>query len=1129
MKMAKETFLTLTAKTLPKLLPLLGQLNKQTSVLEKHMKNLGRSSKILKQAQKELSDETVKNAQAAADASSALDKLNKAKQQGARVSASFERFLAEEVKLKSSLISANDKLAIQNDRIAKQQGKMGIIARNKDFAKKQLAEINRLYDAVPTNLPTRKRTSMGNFIEDTDAIKTNKQNDLLRSSLLEKKQAALNLLRKIELQERRAERSLARQKTAQEKLVEAKKKEEEAEKAAKKAAAEKAKAAAKAEKERLATMTKAEKEAEKLAKAEEKKRLKEQKEAEKARLKAEKDKERARIKAEKEAERLAKQKLREEKKAAAEIEKAKRKEAAELLKQQKKAAAELEKARKETLRKATKASKEALAEKKKAHAALVKAQKAAAAQAEKMEKKKLVAANNLKKMQEQAKKKAEKLEIFKGKQKELKIARELKTLEEQREQALRRSAARAKMLRNSFMAVYKAVKLTVKALWMMSKPLRMLGNGLVNIPKRMLKALGTLNSRLFSFFTYDFINLVGRGIRSIPSLLGKSMKMAGDRNSTLEFLTLQTRDPDAAVKLIDDISSWAAKTPFSITQSRQNFSKILQVMNASKMPMGENFENVFDLMNAFGNAAGGNQFRMNRITTTMAQMLPRNKANEMDFRELANSLVDLKPILRDMLGLAEGETLKATSVNSAMMIEAFRRYTTGGGVMSGAMDRQMRNWNGIVSNLKDILDIFMEQLGRPMVATLGPWLKNLNNTLNKDSMKDAVKELGAALTRSGLVGLRMFGLEFDGSTLEEKTRAFAKSIERAALVAEDFYLWAMGKPSAAARELGGGTKESLFVFLLDKLGDKMKAVFKASLEEGFLKKLMTELKTWAIGIVPDFAKKFADELMRQISQFRITKSSGPGLGFELQRKNTLGNFPDKKKKTFTENAVQGASIGAGFGSSVLAALAMAKTGNPLYAALGLATAFNSIASFRELSEDRLDDDAQKTRTYLRLAQASWVAMSPTEKKKAIGVFNNFENKRKGDSSITDDFLGQGTTSFFRSKRNKDFDKFMGFPELPKPKDEEEILKQIEWLELIKRLKKNGPGYDSELKRLGIDKNSLGLMGTPGRHGMGNMFGPGGGKIIIDQRNNIYTSETAVAVNQNLNNQVLSLAGVGGLF
>ena len=55
------------------------------------------------------------------------------------------------------------------------------------------------------------------------------------------------------------------------------------------------------------------------------------------------------------------------------------------------------------------------------------------------------------------------------------------------------------------------------------------------------------------------------------------------------------------------------------------------------------------------------------------------------------------------------------------------------------------------------------------------------------------------------------------------------------------------------------------------------------------------------------------------------------------------------------------------------------------------------------------------------------------------------------------------------------------------------------------------------------------MGVPGRHGMGNMFGPGGGKIIIDQRNNIYTSETAVAVNQNLNNQVLSLAGVGGLF
>ena len=1127
--MAKETFLTLTAKTLPKLLPLLGQLNKQTSVLEKHMKNLGRSSKILKQAQKELSDETVKNAQAAADASSALDRLNKAKQQGARVSASFERFLAEEVKLKSSLISANDKLSIQNERIAKQQGKMGIIARNKDFAKKQLAEINRLYDAVPTNLPTRKRTSMGNFIEDTDAIKTNKQNDLLRTSLLEKKQAALNLLRKIELQERRAERSLARQKTAQDKLVEAKRKEEEAEKAAKKAAAEKAKAAAKAEKERLATMTKAEKEAEKLAKAEEKKRLKEQKDAEKARLKAEKDKERARLKEEKEAERLAKQKLREEKKAAAEIEKLKRKEAAELLRQQKKAAAELEKARKEALRKATKASKEALAEKKKAHASLAKAQKAAAAQAEKMEKKKLVAANNLRKMQEQAKKKAEKFRVVKEKNKELQIARQLKTLEEQREEALRRSAARAKMLRNTFMAVYRAVELTVKALWKMSKPLRMLGNGLIAIPKKITSALGTLSSRLFSFFTYDLINLVGRGVRAIPGLINKSMTMAGDRNSTLEFLTLQTRDPDAAVKLIDDISSWAAKTPFSITQSRQNFSKILQVMNASKMPMGENFENVFDLMNAFGNAAGGNQFRMNRVTTTMAQMLPRNKANEMDFRELANSLVDLKPILRDMLGLAEGETLKATSVNSAMMIEAFRRYTTGGGVMSGAMDRQMRNWNGIVSNLKDILDIFMEQLGRPMVATLGPWLKNLNETLAKPSMKDAVKELGAAITRSGLVGLRMFGLKFDGSTAEEKTRSFAKSIERASLVMEDFYLWAMGEPSAAARELGGGTKKSLFEFSLSKAADAIKKAFDESLKEGFLSDLVDRLGIWANKIIPDFAKAIADSIVSKLSQFRVTKSSGPGWGFELQRKNNLGNFPDKKEKTFAQNAVQGASIGAGAANAVMSAVLAAKgggSGGPLMA-MGILSALLSISSFRELSEDRLNDDGQRIRTYLRLAQSSWMAMSPTEKKKAIGVFNKFENDRRGDSMITDDFLGQGTTSFFRSKRNKDFDKFMGLPK--KQLDEKQILKQIEFLEMLKRLEKNGPSKESEYKRFNFDKSSLGLMGIPGRHGMGNMFGPGGGKIIIDQRNNIYTSETAVAVNQNLNNQVLSLAGVGGLY
>jgi len=397
---------------------------------------------------------------------------------------------------------------------------------------------------------------------------------------------------------------------------------------------------------------------------------------------------------------------------------------------------------------------------------------------------------------------------------------------------------------------------------------------------------------------------VGKGF----GLLNDSMNLAGTRQQMQQFFKLQLRgDGAGADQLLGDITSFSSKSPFTITQSRGFYGKLLQVMNGSGMALGtksDRFGNLTELVRMFGDAAGGDTTRMSRIVVTMSQMLSRGKGNELDFRELANSLVDLKPILRKIMGLGKGQEFEASKVDRAMMLQAFKMYTTGDGPMAGSMAASMNTWPGILSNLKDMIITFKEEVGRPMVATFGPILRSFRDAFNTPEMKKSFRLFGRWMAQTGLTFTRVIKSLFGGGKFGGFLPGLGKSINMIALYFEDFLKLIRGQDSAIGKATGfGETWKSVLKFFntawvwMQKLvtvgpwkmfTDMMKGIIKDFWEKGkeFVKTLFFDISTGLFGIrepMPDAEgmKKFEKMTPTQLMDYMHRE--------DMQENHELGN------------------------------------------------------------------------------------------------------------------------------------------------------------------------------------------------------------------------------------------------
>lgn len=261
------------------------------------------------------------------------------------------------------------------------------------------------------------------------------------------------------------------------------------------------------------------------------------------------------------------------------------------------------------------------------------------------------------------------------------------------------------------------------------------------------KGLGSAQSAFGGLAKYGAVALAG--VATAVAGAGVAVaKMGVDFNANMEqarisFTTL-LGSADEAKKMIGDLQQFAAKTPFEFP-GLQDSAKLM-------LAMGFNAKDVLPNLNAVGDAVaavGGGEDALKGVTMALGQMLTKGKISAEEMNQLAERGIPAWELLAQSTGKSKQELMELGSQGKLLsenvlpgMIDAM------GNKFKGAMDNQSKSFTGMMSTIKDNLNMLMGSLTEGLFNQLKGFLPKVIDFTNKFSdafKKGGVKEAFAAM------------------------------------------------------------------------------------------------------------------------------------------------------------------------------------------------------------------------------------------------------------------------------------------------------------------------------------------------------------------------------------------------
>lgn len=199
------------------------------------------------------------------------------------------------------------------------------------------------------------------------------------------------------------------------------------------------------------------------------------------------------------------------------------------------------------------------------------------------------------------------------------------------------------------------------------------------------------------------------------SSLAKEVVTLADNleQANIAFTTMLGSE-EKAIAMLQDLSEFAKKTPFELTDVRQNAKQLLA--------MGVSAENIIPTLKALGDAAAGTGADMTRLAMNYGQVITQG---HLTGRELRDFLVNGIPLLDELAknaGKSKEEIqnmISAGEISANDVTKAFETMTSAGGRFEDLMYKQSSTLTGLWSNFQDQL----AQMGERIWAELLPTLK----------------------------------------------------------------------------------------------------------------------------------------------------------------------------------------------------------------------------------------------------------------------------------------------------------------------------------------------------------------------------------------------------------------------
>ncbi|MDU4960043.1 MAG: tape measure protein [Sporomusaceae bacterium] len=218
-----------------------------------------------------------------------------------------------------------------------------------------------------------------------------------------------------------------------------------------------------------------------------------------------------------------------------------------------------------------------------------------------------------------------------------------------------------------------------------------------------------------------------------------SIKLAGDMDASRKALTTLLGDAKAAEKMLADLATFAADTPFELPGLLTASKKLLAFGFAS--------QDIIPMLAAIGDAAamlGIGQEGISRLTNAIGQMQAKGKVSAEEMMQLAEAGVPAWKFLADAIGtdiptamkMAEQGAIDSTTGINALLMGLQSKF-------QGGMEAMSKTIPGLMSTIKDNVGMVMVEIGDSIA-------KNLNLVEKLQGVADWLSQFAAAVKALGL-------------------------------------------------------------------------------------------------------------------------------------------------------------------------------------------------------------------------------------------------------------------------------------------------------------------------------------------------------------------------------------------
>lgn len=220
------------------------------------------------------------------------------------------------------------------------------------------------------------------------------------------------------------------------------------------------------------------------------------------------------------------------------------------------------------------------------------------------------------------------------------------------------------------------------------------------------KSFTSMGKKLTAYVTLPFLGAAGA-----------ALKAAADYEQSQIAFTTMLGSAEEAKSLLQDISQFAATTPFQLPEVEAGAKQLLA--------MGSETGNLVDELRMLGDVSAGLNVPMERMILNFGQVRLQGKLTGRELRDFSVAGVPLIDELAKTLGVAKEEIADMVTkgeVSFDDVLAAFRSMTSEGGRFNNLMQAQSQTTAGQWSNLKDTITLLAREIGQQLLPMANQFL-----------------------------------------------------------------------------------------------------------------------------------------------------------------------------------------------------------------------------------------------------------------------------------------------------------------------------------------------------------------------------------------------------------------------